>query len=453
MKALKRFLLLALALIMGLSLFACSSNDSDPADGNDGNDNNNDNPSEEVVLSAPDILDYVFDAQILKDNAFSIAYKDEPTNVIFSGYELGFTVEDGYVNVFMEEDMIDKSNPIQFVDANDKGFAELNVTVNPLTENYYNVTADTASAGYTIATTKKATEVKFNGVAVGNGVTITDTGINFAKSLFTSETMGHNKVEFVVDKVQYVLSLCAVTQKELDNPITFEDGKQSPFVYVYTYGEDAKVVDVFEQKGVDGTSPLVDPSLMRYYISADGNTETENRNQLRVKGDSLVYIASYYLNARVKKLEQRQDFGKWADNKNYMLVAKGYCGSTDVYKYNAFKTATGEKPKDSFSFSKWVNAGPDFSTILDYTMYQAISSEYGAKYIYIRVPMGNGTPMYLDDIAATLDNYDTHPECNGGTMWFGGNSRLHCQNTLSMTDQPVECQAFRVLMDKVCLED
>ncbi len=459
MKALKRFLILALALVMGLSLFACSdsSNDETPGVEPDTN-NNNDNVDKPVVsLEAPDLLNYVFDYQALENGVISLDIKDEPVDVLFAEstsveYSVFFEVNSGKVDVTVEEAMLDQAKAIKYVDGREQQFADITITINPITENYYNVDADTTDAGYTLATTVKATEVTFNGVAAGEGITVTDTGINFAKTLFTGDTMGHNKVEFMQGNTKYVLSVCAVTQKELDNPITFEDGKMSPFVAIYSLSHDAKVVDIFEEKGADGTSSLVDSSLMRYYISADGNTEVENRKQLAIKGDSMIYIASYYLNARVKKLETRTGFDKWDDNNLYSLTAKGFSGSTNEWTYSVVATESGEKTSNdnAFAFGKWMNNGANFTTILNYDMYNVISGANGDKFVSLRVPMGKGGYMYIDDIGATLDSYETHADAGGGTMWHGGNSGMHCQNPYEK--DTLDHTNFRLSMDKVRLE-
>ncbi len=449
MKTLKRILLIALALIMSLSTFACASDDPETEKPSE------DNPTVETPttsdLEGPEITKYVFDNQILTNNQFTLQIKDEPFDICFEEEEgaewsVGATMNDDTVDIDVDYTMYAKNKKIKYYDENEVCFATIDLTINPVTKNYYNVDADTTNAGYTITTTAKATDVKFNGAAAGAGITVSDTGINFAKSLFTGETMGHNKVEYIDSGVKYEISVCAVTQLELDNPITFEDGKISPFISIFDPTKSAKVVNVFNEKGADGTSPLIDATKMRYYISADGNTQIENKHMLALRGNSRLYIAAYYLLARVDKLDGRLDFAPWTEDSGYALTAKGFCVTSQRYTYNKFFTQSEQHDFQNFAHGPWCNDGANFTPILEWIGYNALLA--GDEYIYQVVPMGDTIKyMFYDDIGATLDNFDI-----AGQPWHGGNSTIHNQNNFNKTTQAEEYQAFRYLMDMVKLE-
>ncbi len=313
MKALKRLLLLALALIMCMSLFACSD---DP-------DNDNPIPDGPVVDNTDDSNltaienDYIVDYQVLEDGKFYVEFDGaEPTEVLYGGsstpeedmYQPFWNIVDGKIEIVIEGDMMGSKADKVLKFKTDKNKYSTYLTINPITDNYFIVdgTADTFKVAI-----EGIVSAKFGGVDVASvtGITKDETGLTFTKDLLATK-LGHNKLEVKTDKANYVVSVCAVTKKQVAMPITFEDGKMTPFMAVF--GNDYKVikdVDVADETvklayAGDGRNPAE-----IYYVQGPNSTRVENDYMLEIdhKAGSpeelRVYVSSFYLKERLAAMK------------------------------------------------------------------------------------------------------------------------------------------------------
>ncbi len=186
MKALKRLLLLALALIMCMSLFACSD---DP-------DNDNPIPDGPVVDNTDDSNltaienDYIVDYQVLEDGKFYVEFDGaEPTEVLYGGsstpeedmYQPFWNIVDGKIEIVIEGDMMGSKADKVLKFKTDKNKYSTYLTINPITDNYFIVdgTADTFKVAI-----EGIVSAKFGGedVASVTGITKDETGLTFLKT-------------------------------------------------------------------------------------------------------------------------------------------------------------------------------------------------------------------------------------------------------------------------------
>ncbi len=327
MKALKRFLLLALALIMCMSLFACSDDSTDDTPSTDDPavvdpSNPSDDPADDKPSGGSTKVenDYIVDYQILEDGKFYIDYEGTaPEEVLFGGatvavselYEPFWNIVDDKLEIELEGDMMGAKQDKVLKYSTDKKEYTTYLTVNPITDNYFVVDGGEASYKLAIAGIESA---KFNGTDVASvtGITKDATGLTFTKELLATK-LGHNKVEVKTADKTYVVSVCAVTQAELDTAITFEDGKMTPFMAVF--GNDYKVVNAREDAPsviknaytTTGGSSTSSGTGLTYAVGASGqskpNTYALEIDHKAGSPESLrVYVSSFYLRERLASM-------------------------------------------------------------------------------------------------------------------------------------------------------
>ncbi len=311
MKALKRFLLLALALIMSLSLFACA-NTGDPSNPSDPSDPSN--PSNPSNPSGSDVENYYeIDYQVLTDNEFAIEFEgSEPTEVLFGGvstkeedlYQPDWDIVDGKIVVKVEGAMMSARDDKLLKFSTDTKSYKSYLTMNPISNNYFVVDGGEASFKLAIANIISA---KFNDTDVASvaGITKDASGLTFTKELLATK-LGVNKVEIKTANKNYLLSICAVTREELRQPITFEDGKMTPFITVF--GNDYRVVTSSDV--TDATIKAKYSGEYTYSYGSDTNTKIDNEYFLEIdhKAGSMeplqVYVSSFYVQQRLLALSQ-----------------------------------------------------------------------------------------------------------------------------------------------------
>ncbi len=317
MKVLKRLLLLVLALVMCLSLFACSdepSNDEPSTDDPviDNPDNGKEDEKDESGLTVVE-NDFIIDYQALEGGKFYIVYEGaDPTEVLYGNsmandtqlYAPYWEIVEGKLEIQLEGDMMGaKADKIIKFKTDTKSYITY-LTVNPITESYFIVDGGEANFKLEIAGIESA---KFNGTDVASvtGITKDATGLTFTKELLATK-LGHNAVEIKTADDIYVISVCAITKEDLRQPITFEDGKMSPFISVF--GNTYKVV-----KGTDIADATIKAKYTGGYTYSYGsNTSNKINNEycleIEHKAGSMeplqVYVSSYFVQQRLLTLSK-----------------------------------------------------------------------------------------------------------------------------------------------------
>ncbi len=280
----KKFLTILLALLMSLSmasLFACSEE-----------------PEEPVVEEPTPVVKnevagkYVIDYQVFGANKMAFEYGDDEVEVV------NFTA-----------DMMGKETVVKYSD--DENNYTQSITLNAITENYYNIDADSTAAGYKLATTAKATGLKVNGAEIDaeeTGITVADDGISFTLAYLNGKK-GHNKVEYVVGDTNYIVSVCVINNKDIKSAVTFEDGKISPMIAILSDATSVKVVNsskVPYGDGIYSTSNLVDT----YDSATQTHSQAGNTKVLAIVNNSsevantTIWVSMDYYKARIAAVEE-----------------------------------------------------------------------------------------------------------------------------------------------------
>ncbi len=442
MKALKRFLLLALALIMSLSLFACANNNNEDPNG----PGNNENPP--GVANTVEKY-YEYDYQALEDGKLVLFYEGTaPTEVLFGStsgslddcYEPDWEIVDDKILIDPEDSMMEARDNLMFYYVSGDTAYKNYFTVNPITENYFKVDSTTTTFKLALADIVSA---KFNGTDVASvaGITKDATGLTFTQALLQTK-LGHNQVEIKTADKTYILSVCPVTKKQLAMPITFEDGQMTPFITVF--GNDYAVI-----KGKEAE----DTAVKEYYATnvkyAIGTAATKIDNVYTLEIDHRagspnklqIFVSSYYLYNRVqgmKKINGTQIpsgtlgvYGMTAaqsfldetseEDNSYKLKFRILCsyfetwGGIGAY----YSSVNGEDVKGSADKYLWPgrDAENKHTSIRNLTtnnmLKNMVDFEDGSvitPYQIIWVddaPSGSGHKIYIDDIAAGVWPYGT----------------------------------------------
>ncbi len=449
MKALKRFLLLALALIMCMSLFACSDDPS--TDDPNTDDPVIDNPIEDPADPSGDTpsagdnqeKDLVIDYQVLEDGKFYIDFEGTaPEEVLFGGasapveelFEPFWAIKDSKIEVTIESAMMGtKQDKVLKYTAGGTDYV-LYLTLNPITDNYFVVDGGEASFKLEIANIASA---KFNGTDVASvtGITKDATGLTFTKELLATK-LGHNVVEIETATKSYILSVCAVTKAETITAITFEDGKMSPFIAIF--GNDYKVISADEIE--DATLKTTYKDVYKYEIGKAG-TLVNNAHLLEIDHKSgspealKMYVSSFYIRERVAAMKtfdsntvSSDEFvGKAAITKflatttsatnsyNFKMRVSAsqfdlYGGVSGYYSSVAGKDLA-ESGDNVIWYGKGGSAEQNCRNLLTKNMYDMMIASDGSlieKYQIVwfdDAPSSGGYKIYLDDIASCIINY------------------------------------------------
>ncbi len=252
--------------------------------------------------------DYVLDYQVLESSKFYIDYEGVAPDVVLYGeagasgsdlYQPYWVIVDNKIEIEIEGDMMGTKGTkmLKYVIGNCEYTTYL--TINPITENYFIIDGTEGSFKLDIANIESA---KFNGTDVASvtGISKEATGLTFTKELLATK-LGLNKVEIKTASKNYVLAIACVTKEELRQPITFEDGKMSPFISVF--GDDYEVV-----KGSDIADTTIREKYTggyKYYYGTDLTNTFNNQYCLEIDHragsyESLrMYISSFYMKERV----------------------------------------------------------------------------------------------------------------------------------------------------------
>ncbi len=386
------------------------------------------------IFSTTDLV-YVYDAQVAdgKIYLYTANGRKEGAALTYGGATVPSEVENGKVMTGINSTMVG-TKEATYTSKDDVTY-KATVTINPITDNYYNVSA---SGSYKLKLANIGS-AKFNGQDISEvaGITLDETGLTFTRATFAGKE-GHNKLEIVSFNKTYVLSICAVTQSQLDNPITFEDGQVSPFIGVIGSGATA-VVDMTDKSTwgyQDGTDYSQDASSAkkRYYINAD-KTETLNKMWLGVFTGNRVYISTYYIKARVAQIviEKKAINPAWELTDNMSLVGKGLRFNGESRQLSWMLpdgTSTVSDPKYTFSFLAWDNAGPNYTPIMNKATYDKILADDSITYIYSTEIGQTSTywdrPHYFDDLFANFD------VSNGGAL-----GQFHSGNVAKASNDPL----------------
>ncbi len=443
MKTLKRLLLLVLALVMCLSLFACSDEPSNDEPSNDdpvidNPDNGKEDEKDESGLTVVE-NDFIIDYQALEGGKFYIDYEGaDPTEVLYGNsmandtqlYAPYWEIVEGKLEIQLEGDMMGaKADKIIKFKTDTKSYITY-LTVNPITENYF--IADGTEASYKLAIAD-ILSAKFNGedVASVTGITKDATGLTFTKELLATK-LGHNVVEIKTATKSYILSVCAVTKVQTERTITFEDGKMSPFVAVF--GNDYQVVKVLE---ATTDQPVKDYYNQLYYAVGTAATKVKNTYALEVdhKAGSpeqlKIYISAFYLRERLESFKRIDGTMIPADKLNrWGTQAYNYFFNDSKYYITIRHTAT-EFPRYSGQADYWFNIGGgsdiagaeyfwankvqnNYRKLADVDMYDKMIDSNGniiehcMAIIYRDAESGGGHKIFVDDIGGYVNNQGSY---------------------------------------------
>ncbi len=441
MKALKRLLLLALALIMCTSLFACSDEPSNDDPSNDDpaivDPSNPNDPADPADPADPSGLtqvenDYIIDYQVIAGEKLVLNFEGTaPTEVTYGNAganeteEPFWSVKDNTIEITIEGSMMNANQDKVFKYSTDKNEYTTYLTLNAITNNYFLIDGADDSFKLDIADIASA---KFNGtdVASVSGITKDATGLTFTKALL-AENLGHNKVEVVAKDKYYTVSVCAVEKEDLRQPITFEDGKLSPFVAVF--GNDYAVK---ESKDFPDTNmkDLYTNANTFYYWGKDQTTKFANKYALVIdhKAGSYealkVFVSTFYIKGRLDCLSTLVVSDTW----NW----PGDAGATGYNNFMTSNTTGGENKLGMKMFKSKIDA--DVSDGYGIVAGKDLAS---CGFTYFGPYMSNNTAYTRPFFSK--EAYDLCFDANGNML----------ENNITITYRDAK-ESFTIYLDDIC---